>query len=104
MGTCTDDDVPTLIVLMSSTRSPAMRCKSDPEDLWSFPALTRVSYDRMSPSFRSYLETLTACCAQPVFKSACDAGNYEVMSPRGSPLNKDYEFVSRSLEFVRPFR
>ena len=49
-------------------------------------------YDRMSPSFRSYLETLTACCAQPVFKSACEAGKYEVMTPRGSPLNKDFEF------------
>src|SRR5947208_2356478 len=45
------------------------------------------SYDRMSPSFRSYLETLTATCAQPVFESACKAGGYEVMSPRGSPLN-----------------
>jgi len=50
-------------------------------------------YDRMSPSFRSYLETLTATCAQPVFKSACETGGYEVMSPRGSPLNKDYEFA-----------
>lgn len=51
------------------------------------------SYDRMSPSFRSYMETLTATCAQPVFKSACEAGGYEVMSPRGSPLNKDFEFA-----------
>jgi len=50
-------------------------------------------YDRMSPSFRSYLETLTATCAQPVFKTACDAGGYEVMSPRGSPFNKDFEFA-----------
>ncbi|KAI0446033.1 TfdA family taurine dioxygenase [Xylaria telfairii] len=50
-------------------------------------------YDRISPSFRSYLETLTATCAQPVFKSACAAGGYEVMSPRGSPLNRDYEFA-----------
>lgn len=47
----------------------------------------------MSPSFRSYLETLTATCAQPVFKSACEAGSYEVMSPRGSPLNVGYEFA-----------
>jgi alpha-ketoglutarate-dependent taurine dioxygenase len=44
-------------------------------------------YDRMSPSFRSYLETLTATCAQPVFKSAATAGGYEIMEPRGSPLN-----------------
>ncbi|KAK3652117.1 hypothetical protein LTR56_005248 [Elasticomyces elasticus] len=47
----------------------------------------------MSPSFRSYLETLTATCAQPVFKSACEAGGYDVMTPRGSPLNKDLEFA-----------
>jgi hypothetical protein len=47
----------------------------------------------MSPSFRSYLETLTAECAQPVFKSACEAGGYEVMSPRGAPQNKDFEFA-----------
>ncbi|KAH9907199.1 TfdA family taurine dioxygenase [Xylariomycetidae sp. FL2044] len=50
-------------------------------------------YDRMSPSFRSYMETLTATCAQPVFKTACEAGGYEVMTPRGSPLNKDFEFA-----------
>ncbi|KAI0911495.1 TfdA family taurine dioxygenase [Ustulina deusta] len=50
-------------------------------------------YDRISPSFRGYLETLTATCAQPVFASACAAGGYEVTSPRGSPLNKDYEFA-----------
>ncbi|KAI1151421.1 TfdA family taurine dioxygenase [Nemania diffusa] len=50
-------------------------------------------YDRMSPSFRAYLETLTATCAQPVFKSACEAGGYEVTSPRGAPLNRAYEFA-----------
>ncbi|KAF2660424.1 taurine catabolism dioxygenase [Lophiostoma macrostomum CBS 122681] len=50
-------------------------------------------YDRISPSFRSYLETLTATCAQPVFKSAATAGNYDVMSPRGSPLNVGDDFA-----------
>jgi len=50
-------------------------------------------YDRISPSFQSYLETLTATCAQPVFKSAATAGGYEVMSPRGSPLNVGDEFA-----------
>ncbi|KAF2634055.1 taurine catabolism dioxygenase [Massarina eburnea CBS 473.64] len=44
-------------------------------------------YDRISPSFRTYLETLTATCAQPVFRSAARAGGYDVMSPRGSPGN-----------------
>jgi alpha-ketoglutarate-dependent taurine dioxygenase len=50
-------------------------------------------YDRMSPSFRRYMETLTATCAQPVFKSAADTGGYEVMSPRGSPLNVGDKFA-----------
>jgi len=36
---------------------------------------------------REFLDRLTATCAQPVFKTAATAGNYEVMSPRGSPLN-----------------
>lgn len=49
-------------------------------------------YDRVSPPFRKFLESLTATCAQPVFKSACEAGGYDVMSPRGSPLNVGYEF------------
>jgi len=44
-------------------------------------------YDRISPPMQKFLESLTATCAQPVFKSACAAGNYEIMSPRGSPLN-----------------
>jgi hypothetical protein len=39
------------------------------------------------------METLTATCDQPVFKSACEAGGYQVMSPRGSPLNKDFNFA-----------
>jgi len=51
------------------------------------------SYDRISPSFRSYLETLTATCAQPVFKTAADAGGYEIMSPRGAPSNTGDSFA-----------
>lgn len=46
----------------------------------------------MSPPMQKFLEGLTATCSQPVFQSACEAGGYDVMSPRGSPLNKDYEF------------
>lgn len=49
-------------------------------------------YDRLSPPFQRFLETLTATCAQPVFESACKAGGYEVTSHRGSPLNVGYEF------------
>ncbi|OAP65059.1 TfdA family taurine dioxygenase [Fonsecaea erecta] len=50
-------------------------------------------YDRISPSFRSYLETLTATCHQPAFKNAATAGGYEIMSPRGSPLNVGDDFA-----------
>lgn len=50
-------------------------------------------YDRLSPPFRKFLESLTAECAQPVFRSACEAGGYDVMSPRGSPLNVGFEFA-----------
>ncbi|KAI1365204.1 TfdA family taurine dioxygenase [Xylaria arbuscula] len=51
-------------------------------------------YDRMSPSFRGYLETLTATCSQlELFKSACETGGYDITSPRGSPLNKDFDFA-----------
>lgn len=42
---------------------------------------------------REFLDGLTATCAQPVFRSACAAGNYEVMSPRGSPLNVGDKFA-----------
>lgn len=50
-------------------------------------------YDRLSPQFQKFFETLTATCEQPVFKSACEAGGYEIMSPRGSPLNIDFQFA-----------
>jgi hypothetical protein len=42
---------------------------------------------------QEFLDGLTATCAQPVFRSACEAGNYEVMSPRGSPLNVGDKFA-----------
>lgn len=44
-------------------------------------------YDRLSPPLRRLLESLTAECAQPVFRAACEAGGYPVASPRGSPRN-----------------
>ena len=69
-----------------------MRCK--PTSSHFFKPLTYLlSYDRISPPMREFLDGLTATCAQPVFKSACTAGNYEVMSPRGSPLNVGDKFA-----------
>ena len=49
-------------------------------------------YDRLSPPFAAFLSTLTAECAQPVFASACAAGAYPIMTPRGSPSNIDLNF------------
>jgi alpha-ketoglutarate-dependent taurine dioxygenase len=60
-------------------------------------------YDRISPSFRKYLETLTSNCYQPVLKAAAVRDNYEIMSPRGSPLNVGDEF-SPSHPIVRTNR
>ena len=39
------------------------------------------------------METLTATCAQPVLKSASEAGGYALTSPRGSPLNVGDKFA-----------
>ncbi|OQV01610.1 Fungal specific transcription factor domain-containing protein [Cladophialophora immunda] len=50
-------------------------------------------YDRISPSFRGYLETLTQTCGQPVLSRASEEGGYEIMEPRGSPLNVGNTFV-----------
>jgi len=38
------------------------------------------------------LETLTATCAQPVFVKSAVQGKFDIMSPRGSPLNVGTEF------------
>lgn len=52
-------------------------------------------YDRMSPPFRAFLETLTANCALQVFEKQSKEGGYEVTSPRGSPLNAGLKFADR---------
>lgn len=50
-------------------------------------------YDRLSPPLQALLASLTAECAQPVFRTACAAGGYEVASPRGSPRNVGSAFA-----------
>lgn len=49
-------------------------------------------YEKISPAYRKFLETLTATFAQPVFVKSAERGNFEIMSPRGSPLNSGTEF------------
>ncbi|PWN49139.1 taurine catabolism dioxygenase [Violaceomyces palustris] len=56
-------------------------------------------YDLLSPSFRSYLETLTGHFAQPEFNRAAERGGFKVHpGPRGSDLN-----VGETLEAEHPF-
>ncbi|KAF8590991.1 taurine catabolism dioxygenase [Ramaria rubella] len=49
-------------------------------------------YDKISPLYRAFLETLTATYAQPVFVKSAERGKFDIMSPRGSPLNSGTEF------------
>jgi len=42
---------------------------------------------------KRFMESLTAECSQPVFRSAVAAGGYELVSPRGSPLNAGDKFA-----------
>lgn len=49
-------------------------------------------YDKISPPYRAFLETLTATCAQPVFVKSAERGKFDIMSPRGSPLNEGTAF------------
>lgn len=70
----------------------ATKCKIS-DSFFAETGLIRFRYDRISPPMREFLDGLTATCAQPVFRSACTAGNYEIMSPRGSPLNVGDSFA-----------
>ena len=55
-------------------------------------------YDRISPAYQKFLETLTATCAQPNFNAAASKNNFKMYEePRGSPEN-----VGNLLEAVHP--
>lgn len=46
-------------------------------------------YDRISPAYQKFLETLTVTCEQPIFIESAKNNNFELYSgERGSPLNK----------------
>jgi alpha-ketoglutarate-dependent taurine dioxygenase len=51
-------------------------------------------YDRISPSFREYLATLTATSKLPYFKQCADENGFEIKSPRGSPENSGDNFTT----------
>jgi len=60
-------------------------------------------YDRVSPSLRSYFETLTVACGQPMFRQSSTEGGYSIVEPRGSPLNVGFaEFVDHPLVRTNP--
>lgn len=45
-------------------------------------------YDRISPAYQKFLETLTAHCAQPEFNNSATKNNFKLFAgPRGSPEN-----------------
>ncbi|KAH8915091.1 taurine catabolism dioxygenase [Atractiella rhizophila] len=48
-------------------------------------------YDRMSPPWQKFMESLECVCAQPIFKKTglykAERSNCPIMEPRGSPLN-----------------
>ena len=51
-------------------------------------------YDRISPSFREYLATLTATSTLSHFKHYADESGFEISSPRGSPENSNVSFTT----------
>ena len=55
-------------------------------------------YDRISPAYQKFLETLTVTCAQPIFGESAKANGYQLYSAaRGSPEN-----VGTDLHAVHP--
>jgi alpha-ketoglutarate-dependent taurine dioxygenase len=55
-------------------------------------------YDRISPTLRRFLDTLTAYYAQPLFTDAAKRNNFQVYSaPRGAPEN-----VGETLDAIHP--
>jgi len=55
-------------------------------------------YDRISPKLRSFLDTLTAYYAQPLFNEAADKNNFKIWAEeRGAPEN-----VGEVLEAIHP--
>ena len=45
-------------------------------------------YDRISPAYRTFLETLTATFSQPIFGQSASQNNFQLYSePRGAPEN-----------------
>ncbi|KAL2133488.1 hypothetical protein VTI74DRAFT_2253 [Chaetomium olivicolor] len=87
----TFEPIPSDYALLRLTQLP----KTGGDTLW---ASGYELYDRISPPLRSFLDTLTAYYAQPLFTDAAKRNNFSIYSaPRGAPEN-----VGETLDAVHP--
>ncbi|KAK2603153.1 hypothetical protein N8I77_009631 [Diaporthe amygdali] len=87
----TFEKVPSDYALLRLTQLP----KTGGDTLW---ASGYELYDRISPTLRSFLDTLTAYYAQPDFNAAAEKNNFKLFaSARGAPEN-----VGEILEAIHP--
>ncbi|KAF8590983.1 taurine catabolism dioxygenase [Ramaria rubella] len=84
---CTFEPIPADYSCLIMSNTPA----TGGDTMWCSSA---ALYDKISPPYRAFLETLTATYAQPVFVKSAERGKFDIMSPRGSPLNCGTEFSS----------
>ncbi|KAK4210769.1 hypothetical protein QBC37DRAFT_27902 [Rhypophila decipiens] len=87
----TFEPIPSDYALLRLTQLP----KTGGDTLW---ASGYELYDRISPTLRGFLDTLTAHYAQPGFNEAAKRNNFDVYTaPRGAPEN-----VGEILEAIHP--
>jgi alpha-ketoglutarate-dependent taurine dioxygenase len=87
----TFEPIPSDYAVLRLTKLP----KTGGDTLW---ASGHEVYDRISPTLRSFLDTLTATYAQPGFNEAADRNGFKIYSAeRGAPEN-----VGELLEAIHP--
>jgi alpha-ketoglutarate-dependent taurine dioxygenase len=87
----TFEPVPSDYAILRLTELP----KTGGDTLW---ASGYEVYDRISPTYQKFLETLTATCAQPAFNESAERNNFQLYSAeRGAPEN-----VGTELKAVHP--
>lgn len=87
----TFEPIPSDYALLRLTQLP----KTGGDTLW---ASGYELYDRISPTLRSFLDTLTAYYAQPLFNDAAKRNNFDIYTKeRGAPEN-----VGEILEAIHP--
>ncbi|KXT17283.1 hypothetical protein AC579_519 [Pseudocercospora musae] len=87
----TFEPVPSDYAILRLTELPA----TGGDTLW---ASGYEVYDRISPAYRKFIETLTATYAQPIFQESAKNNNFELYSgERGAPEN-----VGSDLKAVHP--